>query len=189
MPPRSSALAVRSGSDGAGNGAASVSGGDQQRRVVPKRDMTDANFPTDAEGRTYHIGVKRGEVANRVLSVGPERRALLLAEYLEPASPGGDLLMLESSRGFVTITGSYQGAPVSIISTHSELPLLPCGAACVADNPPTGCAAGAGPPVFVLCVLCLSRHPSPWLAVAPARRPHRAPPTTHMQWGFQTPIS
>lgn len=70
-----------------------------------KRDIRDANFPTDSEGRTYHLGTKRGEVANRILSVGSEKRALMLAEYLEPPAPGRGLFMLESSRGFLTITG------------------------------------------------------------------------------------
>jgi uridine phosphorylase len=72
-----------------------------------KTDITDANFPVDGEGRTYHLGTKRGEVANRILSVGSEKRALMLAEYLEPAVPGQGLFMLESSRGFLTITGAW----------------------------------------------------------------------------------
>ncbi|KAL4859498.1 Purine nucleoside phosphorylase DeoD-type [Chlorella vulgaris] len=83
-----------------------------------KTDITDANFPVDGEGRTYHLGTKRGEVANRILSVGSEKRALMLAEYLEPAVPGQGLFMLESSRGFLTITGRYHGTPLSIIVTH-----------------------------------------------------------------------
>ncbi|EFN59386.1 hypothetical protein CHLNCDRAFT_137869 [Chlorella variabilis] len=83
-----------------------------------KSNISDANFPVDAEGRTYHLGTKRGEVANRILSVGSEKRALMLAEYLEPVAPGRGLFMLESSRGFLTITGRYTGAPVSIIVTH-----------------------------------------------------------------------
>eukprot|EP00887_Chlorella_sp_A99_P005428 scaffold1.g5428.t1 len=105
--------------DGNGNGAGPAR---RAPRRAPKRDMRDANFPMDAEGRTYHLGVKRGEVAPRLLSVGPERRALLLAEYLVPAAPGGELFMLESSRGFVTITGLYAGQLVTIMSTHMGFP-------------------------------------------------------------------
>lgn len=86
-----------------------------------KSDITDANFPVDAEGRTYHLGTRRGEVANRILSVGSEKRALMLAEYLQPAAPGRGLFMLESSRGFLTITGRYLDVPVSIIVTHMGL--------------------------------------------------------------------
>jgi len=127
-----------------------------------KSDIRDANFPMDAEGRTYHLGTKRGEVgagsrcamtraghrpllplpppaqvrhtaptrptpvlvrtgpqvANRILSVGSEKRALVLAEYLQPPAPGRGLFMLESSRGFLTITGRYlvsRGGPDSVI--------------------------------------------------------------------------
>ncbi|KAL4426404.1 hypothetical protein ABPG77_004698 [Micractinium sp. CCAP 211/92] len=86
-----------------------------------KTDITDANFPVDADGRTYHLGTRRGEVANRILSVGSEKRALMLAEYLQPPAPGRGLFMLESSRGFLTITGRYMDVPVSIIVTHMGL--------------------------------------------------------------------
>ena len=41
-----------------------------------KSDIRDANFPTDAEGRTYHLGTKRGEVgAARLPSAGSCRRS------------------------------------------------------------------------------------------------------------------
>lgn len=60
-------------------------------------------------------------MANRILSVGSEKRALVLAEYLAPPAPGRGLFMLESSRGFLTITGRYAGVPVSIVVTHMGL--------------------------------------------------------------------
>jgi hypothetical protein len=81
-------------------------GGAAAARLRPgKSDITDANFPVDGEGRTYHLGTRKGEVCNRILSVGSEKRALMLAEYLSPPAPGRDLFVLESSRGFLTITG------------------------------------------------------------------------------------
>mmetsp|Transcript_11383 Transcript_11383/g.24464 ORF Transcript_11383/g.24464 Transcript_11383/m.24464 type:complete len:371 (-) Transcript_11383:889-2001(-) len=90
---------------------------------APKKvSYTNANFPVDAEGRTYHLGTKKGEVANRVLSVGSTQRALLLSGLLEPPAPGKPLFQLTSSRGFVTITGRFRGVPVSIISTHMGMP-------------------------------------------------------------------
>ncbi len=33
-------------------------------------DMGSANFPTDAEGHTYHLGVKPGDVARRIIGCG-----------------------------------------------------------------------------------------------------------------------
>jgi hypothetical protein len=63
--------------------------------------------------------LQKGEVANRILSVGSDARARLLAEYLEPPAPGRSLFMLQSGRGFLTITGRYNGVPVSIVSLLS----------------------------------------------------------------------
>lgn len=86
-----------------------------------KSNISDANFPVDAEGRTYHLGTKRGEVANRILSVGSEKRALMLAEYLEPVAPGRGLFMLESSRGFLTITGApLVGRGGTTVCSHAK---------------------------------------------------------------------
>jgi len=70
-----------------------------------KARYTDANFPMDPEGRTYHLSTKVGEVANRVLTVGDLGRAKRLSTLLEPPTPGGQLFVKQSSRGFVTITG------------------------------------------------------------------------------------
>lgn len=86
--------------------------------LVTHDPSTNANFPTDNEGRTYHLGTKRGEVANRILSVGSVERAHLLSELLEPVN--GEVKRFEhmSSRGFLTVTGRFNGVPVSIVSTH-----------------------------------------------------------------------
>lgn len=54
--------------------------------------------------------MQKGEVANRILSVGSEKRALLLSEYLQPPAPGRPLFIYESSRGFLTITGALGAA-------------------------------------------------------------------------------
>lgn len=82
-----------------------------------KDTFTDANFPMDREGRTLHLGTKRGEVANRVLSVGSMDRALMIADMLEPPRPGARLFQHLSGRGFLTVTGRYQGVPVSVVTT------------------------------------------------------------------------
>ncbi|KAG2494589.1 hypothetical protein HYH03_007355 [Edaphochlamys debaryana] len=82
----------------------------------------DANFPTDAQGRTYHLGTREGEVAPRILSVGTVTRAQLVATLLQPPAPGRQLFQRVSSRGFHTITGRFEGVPVSIVSTHMGMP-------------------------------------------------------------------
>lgn len=144
---RPTAAAASAAGGSAAAAAAAASGGAGTVLHPRKTDIRDANFPMDAEGRTYHLGTKRGEVgagsglvahgiaaatftntsvpetaancspaplprfdpqvANRILSVGSEKRALVLAEYLQPPAPGRGLFMLESSRGFLTITGRY----------------------------------------------------------------------------------
>ncbi|KAG0370581.1 uridine phosphorylase [Gamsiella multidivaricata] len=86
--------------------------------------MSNANFPMDAEGRTYHVGVKRGELANRILTVGDPARAIILSRSLDgvnlentasKAIPS-NLFSFASHRGFLTITGLYKGVPVSIVA-------------------------------------------------------------------------
>lgn len=85
----------------------------------------------DADGRTYHLGTRRGEVANRILSVGSEKRALMLAEYLQPPAPRRGLFMLESSRGFLTITGAlgWPPHPVKMLAAQALWIALVCTAA------------------------------------------------------------
>ncbi|KAF8220001.1 purine and uridine phosphorylase [Tricholoma matsutake] len=75
--------------------------------------LTDANFPRTSDQRVYHLGLRPGEVANRVLTVGSPSRANAVATLLD-ASPKP--LVLSSERGFLTFTGRYKGIPISIIS-------------------------------------------------------------------------
>ncbi|KAH9475776.1 Purine nucleoside phosphorylase DeoD-type [Psilocybe cubensis] len=78
-----------------------------------KDTLTDANFPRTADQRVYHLGVRPGEVANRIVTVGSPSRANTVASFLD-AKPKP--FVLNSERGFLTITGRYKGVPVSIIS-------------------------------------------------------------------------
>ncbi|KIJ63992.1 hypothetical protein HYDPIDRAFT_133286 [Hydnomerulius pinastri MD-312] len=77
-----------------------------------KDTLTDANFPRTADGRVYHLGIKSGEVANRIVTVGSISRAEGISKYFD-ASPKP--FSLYSERGFLTITGRYRGVPVSIV--------------------------------------------------------------------------
>ncbi|KAI8049858.1 nucleoside phosphorylase domain-containing protein [Syncephalis plumigaleata] len=84
-------------------------------------DMKNANFPMDAEGHTYHVGLKRGEVCNRILTVGDPERARRLATLLDQDAP---LFERESHRGFLTITGRFMGQPVSIIAIGMGMAMM-----------------------------------------------------------------
>ncbi|CAL1697176.1 unnamed protein product [Somion occarium] len=75
--------------------------------------FVDANFPRTLDERVYHLGVKAGEVANRIVTVGAVSRAQHIAKFLdEKPKP----FVLSTERGFLTITGRYNGIPVSIVS-------------------------------------------------------------------------
>jgi len=75
--------------------------------------LQDANFPRDPEGRVYHLGVKRGDVANRILSVGDSARAKMISMMLD----NPDNLLIISNRGFTVYTGTFQKVPVTVIAT------------------------------------------------------------------------
>ncbi|KXS19335.1 purine and uridine phosphorylase [Gonapodya prolifera JEL478] len=72
----------------------------------------DANFPL-SDGRTYHVGTKYGEVANRIITVGDAYRARNIASHLDPIPKPYEFT---SKRQFFTITGRFKGVPVSIVA-------------------------------------------------------------------------
>ncbi|KAF8181593.1 nucleoside phosphorylase domain-containing protein [Pholiota molesta] len=78
-----------------------------------KDTLIDANLPKTADQRVYHLGVRPGEVANRIITVGTPSRARTIASLLD-AQP--KLFELSSERQFMTITGCYKGIPISIVS-------------------------------------------------------------------------
>eukprot|EP00842_Homolaphlyctis_polyrhiza_P005307 jgi/Hompol1/5778/HPOL_004686-RA len=80
--------------------------------------VKNTNFPTNELGETFHVGVKRGEVSNRILTVGDPERARKLATFLESIS-----LTKESKRGFLTITGTFRGVAISIVAIGMGTPM------------------------------------------------------------------
>jgi len=70
-----------------------------------------------------HLQIHKGQLANRVLSVGDAGRAKRLADALMPG-----YAVHGSSRGFSTYTGLYKGTPVSIVATGMVRQGLGCGA-------------------------------------------------------------
>lgn len=75
--------------------------------------MLDANFPKDAEGRTYHVGTKPGEVANRIITVGDYTRARRIAKSFDGGKP---IFEHESHRKFLTLTGTFKGVPITVVA-------------------------------------------------------------------------
>ncbi|KAL5519701.1 hypothetical protein ACEPAG_1361 [Sanghuangporus baumii] len=97
-----------------------------------KGTFTNANFPRTADGRVYHLGVRKGEVANRIVTVGSPSRAETISRLLdqgEHSNHHGDVyrpvpavFRLSSERGFLTITGRFHGVPISIVSIGMGYP-------------------------------------------------------------------
>ncbi|EJD48995.1 purine and uridine phosphorylase [Auricularia subglabra TFB-10046 SS5] len=82
----------------------------------------DANFPRTADKRVYHLGTRAGEVANRILTVGHHSRALKAAELFDGGLDA--VFKVESDRGFLLLTGTYEGVPISIISIGMGFPMV-----------------------------------------------------------------
>lgn len=62
-------------------------------------------------------GMQRGEVSQRILACGSLGRAKMLGRLLKPLDGQLGVRTVESSRGFLTVTGQWKGQPVSIV-TH-----------------------------------------------------------------------
>lgn len=62
-------------------------------------------------GRVYHLGLAPGELATKVILVGDPARALRVAARFDAVEH------TVREREFVTLTGRFQGCPVSVIGT------------------------------------------------------------------------
>jgi len=70
-------------------------------------------MPMTGDGLNLHMDLRKGDIATRIVTVGPASRAEKIAAHLD-ASPAPR--RLTSGRGFLTITGAYEGVPVSIVA-------------------------------------------------------------------------
>jgi len=66
-----------------------------------------------SNGKNLHMNLGHGDVANRVITVGAPSRAEIIASFFDK---GTEVKRIASSRGFLTLTGTYQGTPVSVIA-------------------------------------------------------------------------
>lgn len=83
-------------------------------------DLKDTNFPMDPEGRTHHVGVKGGEVANLIVSVGSHTRAELIARtFLESIE-----MERASTRGYIVFTGTYRSKRISVVGIGMGSPMM-----------------------------------------------------------------
>lgn len=75
--------------------------------------LSNANFPQDAQGRTYHVATKAGQVANRIITVGDQVRAHRISKSFDGGKP---IFEFNSQRNFLTLTGTFQGVPISVVA-------------------------------------------------------------------------
>eukprot|EP00358_Blepharisma_japonicum_P002906 CAMPEP_0202949030 /NCGR_PEP_ID=MMETSP1395-20130829/14873_1 /ASSEMBLY_ACC=CAM_ASM_000871 /TAXON_ID=5961 /ORGANISM="Blepharisma japonicum, Strain Stock R1072" /LENGTH=265 /DNA_ID=CAMNT_0049651679 /DNA_START=68 /DNA_END=861 /DNA_ORIENTATION=- len=68
-----------------------------------------------------HLGVKAGDVANRILSVGDAGRAERIARLFDDPE---STKIVKSERMFTTYTGTYKGVPISIIVTGMGIAMM-----------------------------------------------------------------
>ena len=66
-----------------------------------------------SDGKNLHMDLAKGDLSNRVVTVGSAARAEIIASFLDE-SP--EKKRIVSSRGFTTITGYYRGVSVSVVS-------------------------------------------------------------------------
>jgi len=92
-----------------------------ETEILGTADLKNANFPQDNEGRVYHLTLKAGELANRILCVGDPLRALFLSKLLDDPE---HLFVRSSNRGFTTYTGTKNGVPISVMSIGMGYPMM-----------------------------------------------------------------
>lgn len=80
-------------------------------------EFGSANFPTTEDGRVYHLGVKKGDVNNLIVTCGDVKRAKYLSTLLdESTNPNCEtkLIEIQSERLFYFVNGHYKGVPITI---------------------------------------------------------------------------
>ncbi|CAD6884673.1 unnamed protein product [Tilletia laevis] len=70
-----------------------------------KEVLTDANFPCDPEGHTYHVATKLDQVANHIITIGDHVRARRIAELFD----GCKAIFEKSSQRLF-------GTPISVVA-------------------------------------------------------------------------
>lgn len=78
---------------------------------MEKRTIAPSELIINADGSVFHLHLKPGEVADTVILVGDPARVELVASHFERREAGA------ANREFVSVTGSYRGRRITVIST------------------------------------------------------------------------
>jgi Phosphorylase superfamily len=88
----------------------------------PTTLLLDPNGVPLVQGRTMHMQLMPGELANRVITVGSAERAAMISSFFD--SDNQSTQQYTSNRGFTTFTGTYKGVPVSVVSIGMGYPMM-----------------------------------------------------------------
>jgi|EP00624_Nannochloropsis_granulata_P003173 uridine phosphorylase len=89
---------------------------------TPRSIYRDTNtVPRNLDSTTLHLGLKEGQIASRIVTVGCPRRAALMTKALDSTQP---IFEHTSPRGFTTYTGTFEGVGVSIVAIGMGLPMM-----------------------------------------------------------------
>ncbi|MEL6731319.1 MAG: nucleoside phosphorylase [Bacteroidota bacterium] len=73
--------------------------------------MKSSELILNADGTVYHLALGMGDVAPQIITVGDPERLDMFVPYLD------EVLLRRQKREFHTLTGTYRGIPLSIMST------------------------------------------------------------------------
>jgi len=83
--------------------------------------ISDVNRVPLADGCVMHLGLKQGQLAQRIVSVGSLSRAQTIRQSFDDPDAAFELT---SNRGFTTFTGTMHGVPVSVVATGMGFPMM-----------------------------------------------------------------
>ncbi|MBT8189615.1 MAG: nucleoside phosphorylase [Saprospiraceae bacterium] len=73
--------------------------------------IPESELIINPDNSIYHLNLKPGDLATRIITVGDPKRIQLIRPYLD------EVIMVSENREFYSLTGLYKGEPLSIIST------------------------------------------------------------------------
>jgi uridine phosphorylase len=78
---------------------------------VQRSMIKSSELPINADGSVFHLHLRPGQIADKIILVGDQDRVTMVAKYF-------DTIECEvQSREFHTITGTYRGKRISCVST------------------------------------------------------------------------
>lgn len=89
----------------------------------------------DSEGRIQPLNCKKGELANRIITVGDPNRAM---KFVSCFDKDCEVITRQSNMILVTYTGKYKGVPISVVGTGMGflmVDLLAVQARAIVDGP------------------------------------------------------